>query len=86
MIRIIFLFIMIMLLSSLVDLLNASSFNVRTFKKITWIFILFIPIIGPILWIVAGRPLKNLKYIAPDDDSNFLNNIKIDKKKDSDNI
>jgi Phospholipase_D-nuclease N-terminal len=46
-----------LLIYGLIDAIQTPDAEVRNLPKIVWILlILFIPVIGPIVWLVAGRP------------------------------
>ncbi len=43
----------------LIDAAQTDETAVRTLPKIAWILlILLVPLVGPVAWLVAGRPLK----------------------------
>ena len=41
----------------LLDVITTPEHQVRNLPKLLWLLLLFIPIIGPISWLVAGRPI-----------------------------
>ena len=46
-----------LLIYALIDCIQTDSIVVRNLPKTFWVFlIIFIPVIGPICWLVAGRP------------------------------
>jgi hypothetical protein len=76
----------------LIDCLQSSEYAIRNLPKVGWVLlILFFPIVGPVAWLVAGRPLREPAMpsmpgfpeyqrrrrgpVAPDDDPEFLNEI-----------
>jgi hypothetical protein len=40
----------------LVECLQSASDDVRTLPKPAWLFVIVLPVLGPLLWLVAGRP------------------------------
>jgi hypothetical protein len=41
----------------LVDVITSNEFEVRNLPKMGWLFVVvFVPLIGSIVWLVAGRP------------------------------
>ena len=40
----------------LVECLQAADHEVRTLPKPAWLFVIVLPVIGPLLWLLAGRP------------------------------
>jgi len=40
----------------LVECLQAADHEVRTLPKPAWLFVIVLPVIGPLLWLIAGRP------------------------------
>ncbi|MFT4246013.1 MAG: PLDc N-terminal domain-containing protein [Micrococcaceae bacterium] len=92
MIRIVLVGIVLLFVAAVVDWALSEKTQIRTFVKIAWFFMLIVPVAGPVLWVIAGRPSTKaiVHGLAPDDDENFLNNLKIDQelrkhKKDDDN-
>ena len=48
---------LVLLVFCLIDCIQTDTYAVRNLEKRYWILIiLFIPIVGPIAWLVAGRP------------------------------
>ena len=66
-----------------IDAILIDRFRVRGVPKGLWIFIIiFIPVVGPILWLTVGRGKKNgpgsvRGPVAPDDDPDFLRGLNI---------
>ena len=64
---------------ALVDVIFIDRFRVRGIPKGLWIVvIIFIPVVGPILWLTVGRGPKGKgprRTIAPDDDPDFLRGL-----------
>ena len=64
----------------IVDVLRTSSASVRTLPKFVWLLIVvLIPLIGGLLWLLAGRPRGQRRRrrgpTAPDDDPAFLRQL-----------
>jgi hypothetical protein len=52
----------------LVEAISSKDEDIRRLRKIWWIpLILFLPLIGPITWLVAGRPAKGSGPRSEDD-------------------
>lgn len=48
-----------LLVFCLIDCIQTNESEVRNLGKVWWILlILFIPVIGPVAWLVAGRPVR----------------------------
>ncbi|MEU8889079.1 PLDc N-terminal domain-containing protein [Streptomyces sp. NPDC048442] len=81
-----------------IDCLNTPEDEVKHLPKVAWVFIILLFwIVGPIVWIVAGKnrhavrgggaPLdryrgRRAQWVAPDDNPEFLKSIKDENKKD----
>jgi hypothetical protein len=73
-----------LLIFCLVDVISIYDSRIKTLNKVAWVFIIIlVPVIGPLLWLAAGkerggdRPAeraRDARPIAPDDDPVFLNN------------
>lgn len=73
---------------TLTDVLRAESDRVEVMPKTLWVFMVLIPLFGPIAWYLAGRPAKTDRprppgktkgpAKGPDDDPDFL--WKLEKK------
>ena len=78
-----------LLIFALVDISLTPSKNVRSFPKWAWVLVAIIPIVGPAMWFVLGRPRKGttgrvspIIYGAPDDDPEFLRSLKRDEEQE----
>ena len=66
---------------ALVDAALFDRNRIRGLPRFAWILVvLFVPIIGPLLWIVVGRGRRNsvsrqARTMAPDDDLEFLGRL-----------
>lgn len=74
-----------------IELAQSHADEVRQLPKPLWALVILVPLFGPIAWLVYGRPNGEVptheaprprsRPIAPDDDPDFLRNIKIDPPK-----
>lgn len=72
----------------LVDVIRTDGRLTRGISKPAWIIVvIFLPVIGTILWLLMGRPRGNspaaLKYshpTSPDDDPDFLRNLEVRRR------
>lgn len=73
-----------LLVYALIDCFQTDSSRIKSLNRIAWLaIIVLIPIIGPILWLVAAkadaqqRPAPPPKpQVAPDDDPEFLRQLR----------
>lgn len=79
----------ILVVYCLIDLAQTPSEDVRSVSRPVWVVvILLVPFVGPICWLVAGRPNARevhgpgpfgrapARPVAPDDDPEFLARLK----------
>lgn len=76
-----------------IELAQSDPRDVRELPRGLWALLIAIPLLGPIGWLVYGRPngqevaasapRKRPRPTAPDDDPEFLRNLKIDPPPDS---
>ena len=67
----------------LVDAIQTDERAVRSLPKMAWLMlILLFPLVGPVAWLIAGRPPKGPRVIrsrprprGPDDDPDFLKDL-----------
>jgi len=71
-----------LMIFSIIDCSRTSESNIRSLPKWAWlIIIIFVPAIGSIAWIIAGRPKGNGrgrrkgKIVPPDDNPDFLGKL-----------
>ncbi|MEU1323350.1 PLD nuclease N-terminal domain-containing protein [Streptomyces microflavus] len=78
-----------------IDCLNTSEEDTKHLPKIAWVFIILLFwIVGPVVWLVAGKARRNAatgtgpsswqrgrrqQWVAPDDNPDFLKSLKDDK-------
>lgn len=81
-----------------IDCLNTPEDEAKHLPKIAWVFIILLFwIVGPIAWLAAGKlrtpptggrtPSEwhrnhRMEYVAPDDNPEFLNSLKAERKND----
>lgn len=79
-----------------IDCLNTSEEDTKHLPKIAWVFIILLFwIVGPVVWLVAGKACRNAatgtgpsswqrgrrqQWVAPDDNPDFLKSLKDDKE------
>jgi len=78
-----------------IDCLNTSEEDTKHLPKIAWVFIILLFwIVGPVVWLVAGKARRNAAtgtgpsswqrgrrqpWVAPDDNPDFLKSLKDEK-------
>ena len=71
---------------ALVDLTLTDRARVRTLPKPAWFFVLFVPVVGAVLWLIFGKERGDRggsrRTVAPDDDPAFLANLRRDEEQD----
>jgi hypothetical protein len=84
-----FLIVLIATLIALIDCLSSEREDIRGLPRPVWfLVILILPIVGPVAWFLAGRPVSleqragviaggrsSKRPTAPDDDPDFLRGI-----------
>ena len=76
-----------------IELAQSDARDVRLVPRWGWAFVIAFPLIGPVSWLVYGRPngerpaptapRPQARPMAPDDDPEFLRNLKIDPPSES---
>ncbi|KRO43301.1 MAG: PLD nuclease N-terminal domain-containing protein [Candidatus Nanopelagicales bacterium] len=71
-----------LMIFSIIDCSRTAESSIRSLPKWAWlIIIIFVPAIGSIAWIIAGRPKGNGrgrrkgKIVPPDDNPDFLGKL-----------
>jgi len=71
-----------LMIFSIIDCSRTAENNIRSLPKWTWlVIIIFVPAIGSLAWIIAGRPKGNgrgrrkRKIVPPDDNPDFLGKL-----------
>jgi hypothetical protein len=72
---------------AIIDVILTEHRKVRALNKFVWIVIVvLLPIIGALLWFFLGKerqdPAAEPRRLAPDDDPNFLRNMRRDEEQD----
>lgn len=81
--RVLLILIVVMLtVYCVVEVAQARSLRVRAMPKWLWAFtVICVPVVGPVAWLMIGRPVKDTRQIrrssdkAPDDDEDFLRGL-----------
>jgi hypothetical protein len=71
----------VLLVVCLVDVVRTPAAAVRTLPKPLWLLVVLPPVFGPAAWFLAGRPRAGRAApapgrLAPDDDEDFLRELK----------
>ena len=78
--------IVALMVFSMIDVILTDRRRVRALPKAAWFFVVILPIIGPALWFFIGKARLDSegqrRTLAPDDDPNFLRNIRRDEEQD----
>ena len=71
-----------LMIFSIIDCSRTAENNIRSLPKWAWlVIIIFVPAIGSLAWIIAGRPKGNGrgrrkgKIVPPDDNPDFLGKL-----------
>ncbi|MFJ9246185.1 PLD nuclease N-terminal domain-containing protein [Streptomyces sp. NPDC101776] len=87
-----FLLVLALWIYAFVDCLNTPEEDVRGMPKLAWVFVILLfgeVLVGPIAWLIAGRPRREPagaqgaqgRWIAPDDNPEFLKSLNKDDPK-----
>ncbi|MFJ7158364.1 PLD nuclease N-terminal domain-containing protein [Streptomyces sp. NPDC101118] len=87
-----FLLILALTIYTFIDCLNTPEDEVRHLPKVVWvIIILLFSIVGPVVWLVAGKKRVasggfgtgggRQRWVAPDDNPDFLKSLDEEKKR-----
>jgi hypothetical protein len=71
---------------ALVDCAGSDGPSVRLLPKPLWFLVVLVPVAGPVLWLVAGRPrdlpeAPRARPLAPDDDPEFLRRLDMERRR-----
>lgn len=77
----------IFIVYAVIDCALTDTYRVRGVPKAVWILvILFIPVIGGLLWFIIGRgrakQQQRARGLGPDDDPDFLSKLKADRERE----
>jgi len=71
-----------LMIFSIIDCSRTAENNIRSLPKWAWlVIIIFVPAIGAIAWIIAGRPKgdgrgrRKRRIVPPDDNPDFLRKL-----------
>ncbi|MGP3686777.1 PLD nuclease N-terminal domain-containing protein [Streptomyces sp. IBSNAI002] len=88
-----FLLIIALTIYAFIDCLNTPEEEVKHLPKVVWvIIILLFSIVGPVMWLFAGkkraaagggRPRRS-QWVAPDDNPEFLKRLRDEQERDRD--
>lgn len=86
---IVFLVVIGIMIYALIDCLRTPEQEVKALPKPVWLLaIVVVPVAGGVLWILTGRadsgpvlPSRRPRYLAPDDDPEFLRSLDVPRKK-----
>lgn len=77
---------------AIVDIILIDKARVRVLPKVVWVaIVVLLPVIGLLLWFFLGRERRGggggsrgeqRRQVAPDDDPNFLRNLRRDEEAD----
>src|SRR5919206_1371411 len=71
---------------ALVDCLRADARDLRLLPRPAWLLIIIVPLVGAVLYLLAGRPVGVTEEpaprpLAPDDDPEFLRRLDIERRR-----
>jgi hypothetical protein len=76
---------LVLLVYALMDLARTPASAVRSLPKPVWFVVVLAPVLGPLLWLAAGRPSGGPRRRppaaplgGPDDDEDFLRGLRRD--------
>ncbi|MFJ3975737.1 PLD nuclease N-terminal domain-containing protein [Streptomyces sp. NPDC090021] len=86
-----FLLIIALTIYAFIDCLNTPEEEVKHLPKVMWvIIILLFSIVGPVVWLFAGRkrgaagggraPRGRTRWVAPDDNPEFLKSLREERE------
>ncbi|MEU1491550.1 PLD nuclease N-terminal domain-containing protein [Streptomyces sp. NPDC005775] len=84
----IFLLPLALTIYAFIDCLNTPEDEAKHLPKVAWVFIILLFwIVGPIVWLAAGKVRqgpagRRQGWVAPDDNPDFLKSLKDDSEKD----
>jgi Phospholipase_D-nuclease N-terminal len=69
-----------------VDCLRADARDLRRLPRPAWLLVILVPLVGPIAYLLAGRPLAapdepDVRPLAPDDDPEFLRRLDLERRR-----
>ncbi|MFD9356917.1 PLD nuclease N-terminal domain-containing protein [Streptomyces sp. NPDC060031] len=88
-----FLLIIALTIYTFIDCLNTPEEEVKHLPKVIWvIIILLFSIVGPVVWLFAGKKRSAVgggrthrsRWVAPDDNPEFLKSLENDRERNTD--
>ncbi|AWT44795.1 MULTISPECIES: PLD nuclease N-terminal domain-containing protein [Streptomyces] len=90
-----FLLVLALWIYAFIDCLNTPEEEVRGLPKVVWVIVILLfgeVLVGPVAWLVAGRNRAPrgpsgggaTRWVAPDDNPEFLKSLDKDRDKDRD--
>ncbi|MFJ6721168.1 MULTISPECIES: PLD nuclease N-terminal domain-containing protein [unclassified Streptomyces] len=86
-----FLLIIALTIYAFIDCLNTPEEEVRHLPKVVWVLIILLfSIVGPVVWLFAGRTRagggrdRRTEWVAPDDNPEFLRSLREEHDKNKD--
>jgi hypothetical protein len=91
-----FLLMLALTIYAFIDCLNTPEEEVKHLPKVVWVLIILIfTIVGPVVWLVAGKQRHAVPgsrssagsrgWVAPDDNPDFLRSLKDEKQNEKHN-
>jgi hypothetical protein len=88
-----FLLVLALWIYAFVDCLNTPEEDVRGLPKVAWVFVILLfgeVLVGPIAWLIAGKARHTertdgtapARWVAPDDNPEFLKSLHQDDEQD----
>ncbi|MEW2418548.1 PLD nuclease N-terminal domain-containing protein [Streptomyces sp. NPDC046866] len=85
-----FLLIIALTIYAFIDCLNTPEEEVKHLPKVVWVLIILLfSIVGPVVWLFAGRQraavgggARRTQWVAPDDNPEFLRSLGEDRNRD----
>jgi hypothetical protein len=71
---------------ALVDCWRSDAHEVRLLPRSVWFLVVLVPLVGGVLWLVAGQPRDvpagpTSRPMAPDDDPEFLRRLDLERRR-----
>ncbi|MEV7977409.1 PLD nuclease N-terminal domain-containing protein [Streptomyces sp. NPDC086519] len=77
-----YLLVLALWIYAFVDCLNTPEDEIRALPKLAWVFVILLfgeVLVGPVAWLIAGRSRQpHGRWVAPDDNPEFLKSLKPD--------
>src|SRR4051794_18687855 len=71
---------------ALVDCWRSDAQDVRLLPRSVWFLVVLVPLVGGVMWLVAGQPRDEparpaARPLAPDDDPEFLRRLDLERRR-----